>query len=123
MLLLHGAMLAAPFALLEIHHWCYVNALGICAFKSILGFDCPACGITHSAMALFSGQVAESFRIHPAGPIVIGIVGVMVLYLALCLITGRKGLEWRKEAKAYSILDRLAVGVLLVGWVGRLITN
>jgi hypothetical protein len=123
MLLLHGAMLVAPWALLIIHARLHVNALGICAFKTLAGFDCPACGITHSIMALLNGCIQDAFRIHPAGPIIFGIVVLMTFYLGFVLLTGHRGFEWRKEAKAYGILDWMAVGVLLTGWVGRLITN
>jgi hypothetical protein len=50
-------MLVAPGALLIIHARLHVNALGICAFKTLAGFDCPACGITHSIMALLNGCI------------------------------------------------------------------
>lgn len=123
MLLLHGTMLVAPAALLVSHSHFQGNTLGLCILKALSGVDCPACGVTHSVMALFSGRIREAFCIHPAGPVILGIVGLMTVYLGFVLITGHKGCEWRKEAKAYSILDRLAIGVLLAGWVGRLMTN
>ena len=123
MLLLHGAMLATPVALLIAHSRFHVNALGICVFKAISGVDCPACGITHSAMAMVSGHMRDAFRLHPAGPMVVVIVGIMVLYLAVVLWTGYEGVQWKKESTAYNTLERLAIGVLLIGWVGKLFMN
>jgi hypothetical protein len=87
MLVLHGAMLIAPAALLLAHARFHFNATGICVIKSIFDVDCPACGITHSAIAMFSGHMREAFRLHPAGPIVVGIIGIMALYLILVLLT------------------------------------
>jgi hypothetical protein len=116
-------MLIAPGALLVIHECLGVSSLGVCAFKSVFGVDCPACGITHSVMALFSGRIGEAFRIHPAGPVVIGILALMASYLVVVLFTEQEGAEWGKEVRAYGVLDRLAVGVLLAGWVGTLIIS
>jgi hypothetical protein len=120
MLLLHGAMIVAPSAMLVAHKILGDRALGVCLFKKAFGYDCPACGITHSAIALFSGQVIESFRLNPAGPIVIGIVTILFLYFAYALVSGREGPDWRVEAKAYKILERIALVALLVGWIGTL---
>ena len=123
MLLLHGAMVVAPAALLLMYEHFHINSLGICVFKEIVGIDCPACGITHSIMALFHGRIEEAFYIHPAGPVVFGIVVLMAIYLGFVLLAGHKEVEWRKEAKAYSILEWSVVGILLATWAGRLFTN
>ena len=123
MLFLHGAMVVAPPLLLLMHEHLHINSLGLCIFKRIFGIDCPACGITHSIMALFHGRIKEAFCIHPAGPVVFGVVGLMVVYLGSVLLAGYKEIEWRKEVRAYSILDGTVGGILLATWVGRLITN
>ncbi|MEI7902707.1 MAG: DUF2752 domain-containing protein [bacterium] len=123
MFLLHGAMLGAPAALLGAHTYFPVNAPSICVFKALAGIDCPACGITHSVMALFAGHMGDAFRIHPAGPVVVGVIGIMTVYLALVLFSRYKGWGWKKEAQAYTILERLAIGVLLMGWVGKRFIN
>ncbi|MEE8453072.1 MAG: DUF2752 domain-containing protein [Thermoguttaceae bacterium] len=123
MLFLHGAMLAVPVTLLIAHTRFRLGALGFCVFKTCFGIDCPACGITRSVMATFSGQMSEAFRLHPAGPVVIGIVAIMALYLALVLLTGHKGLAWRKEAKAYNVLEAFAIAALVIGWVGKSFIN
>lgn len=121
--LLHLAMLTAPLVLALVHTRFQVDPLGICLFRTVVGIDCPACGITRSAMALFSGHMREAFHLHPAGPIIVGILGVTTSYLALVLLSGGAGFEWGKEAAAFKSIERLAVAALLIGWVVRLSVN
>jgi hypothetical protein len=123
MLLLHGTMLAAPLALSFAHTRHHVNAVGICVFKMVCGVDCPACGITHSVMAMLDGRMGEAFRFHPAGPIVVGIITIMTLYLTLVLLTGYRGIEWGKEARAYNGLETVGIVALMIGWVGKAFIN
>jgi len=123
MLLLHGAMVVAPVAILLMHERFHINSLGICVFKEIAGIDCPACGITHSIMALCHGRIEEAFCIHPAGPVIFGIVVLMAMYLGFVLLAGHMEVEWKKEAKAYRIVEWSVVSILLVTWIGRLIAN
>ena len=118
MLLLHGAMIAAPVAILLAHSLPGDRALGFCLFKKVVGFDCPACGITHSAVALFRGQISESIRHNPAGPLIIGLVTVLFLYFSFALISRGNGLDWSVEAKVYKTLERISIIALLVGWIG-----
>jgi hypothetical protein len=105
--------------LLAIHAACSVNVLGICIFKSIARIECPACGITHSVMAIYRGHTGEAFSIHPAGPVIVGFICIMTSYLLAILLAGYRGMEWSKEAKAYSILNGLMVSSLVAGWIGK----
>ena len=122
MLLLHGAMLFAPVLFLIIHV-SSSKTLGICAFRSISGIDCPACGITHSAMAMYRGHIIDALSIHPAGPAILGLVGIMTSYLLIVLFFRYKGMGWRREIKLYGILDGLMVTFLLTGWIVKLCIN
>ena len=36
-----------------------------CPIKSNLGIDCPGCGLQRSVVALFQGNVIESFKLYP----------------------------------------------------------
>jgi hypothetical protein len=120
MLLLNGSMLAAPPALLLVQAQFHFDRLGICLFKSALGVDCPACGITRSVIAMLTGDHWQAVRYHPAGPLIVAIIAFITLYLALVLFTGYKGVEWRKEAKAYTRLEMLAIAALVIGWTAKL---
>ncbi|MEI8353595.1 MAG: DUF2752 domain-containing protein [Lentisphaerota bacterium] len=119
MLVLHGAMLAAPLALLVAHMRFQFCGLGVCLFRWVFGVDCPGCGITRSAMALLNGDVIGAFRLHPAGPLVVSLIALIVAYLVLALFTRFRGLEWRKEVQAFTGIEMLAFSALVIGWLGK----
>ena len=123
MLVLHGAMLAAPLLFLFAHARFHVNAFGFCAFKAITGLDCPACGITRSAMAVFTGDMILAFRHHLAGPLIVALIALIVTYLLGVVFMGFRGWEWRKEVKAYTGIEVLAMITLLIGWIGKVFMN
>jgi hypothetical protein len=119
MLVLHGAMLVAPLALLVAHLRFQFCGLGVCLFRWVFGVDCPGCGITRSAMALLNGDVIGAFRLHPAGPLVVSLIALIVAYLVLALFTRFRGLEWRKEVQAFTGIEMLAFSALVIGWLGK----
>lgn len=122
MLFLHGVMLAAPLALLLTHSRLQNYTFGTCVFRATFGVDCPTCGITRSAMSMFAGHPAQAFCFHPAGPLVVAIIAFLVVYFAVVLFTKIGKLEWRKEVKAYNLVEVFALVVLILGWIGKLIT-
>ena len=121
MLALHGAMLVGPAVLLFAHSRWPAKRYGACVFKAAFGVDCPACGITRSAMAMFTGNIFLAIRLHPAGPLVVAVISVMTAYLAIVVCTSVNGLEWGKEVKAYKGTEMLALAALLIGWFGRIV--
>lgn len=123
MLLLHGAMLMGPLGLLVFHLLFHINSVGVCAFSVVFGIDCPACGITRSATALYTGDIKNSFYYHPAGPMIVGIIALITLYLILVVFTNVNGLEWRDEVKASTRIEWIALASLLIGWVGKSLMN
>ena len=123
MFLLHGAMIVAPIVLLFTHAMFRFKDFSFCLFKSCAGIDCPACGITRSAMATFSGHIPEAFQFHPGGPIIILLLSIIFCYFSIVLLTKYRGLEWTKEVKSYSIIEMLMIGVLVTGWIGKLLTQ
>lgn len=121
MLTLHGTMLAVP-ALLLIIHSCGLS-FGFCIFKKVFGIDCPACGITHSVMALMTGHVKSALHYHPAGPFILLLLAVMVAYLSATVLTRYRGMTWKTEVALYQLLDRTMVGMLLIGWCIKFCIN
>jgi hypothetical protein len=119
MLLLHVAMLTAPLALFAVHRLWPLPSLGVCAFRAIFGVDCPACGVTHSAAALFTGHLQSAFRYHPAGPVIVGIIALTTVYLLAVVFTKVNGLAWRDEVRASRRMEWVAVASLLMGWIGK----
>lgn len=43
----------------------FILGFPICLFRSVTGIPCPGCGLTRSAIALFSGKVDASLMFHP----------------------------------------------------------
>ncbi len=123
MLLLHGAMLMGPLVLFVLHLLFRINSVGVCAFRVIFGVDCPACGITRSATALFTGDIKGSFHYHPAGPMIVGIIALITMYLIVVVFTNVNGLEWRNEVKASTRIEWIALASLLIGWIGKSLIN
>ena len=37
----------------------------LCAWRAVIGYPCPGCGLSHAGIYLFKGQLAESLRWHP----------------------------------------------------------
>lgn len=47
----------------------------LCAFRLLLGVDCPGCGLGRSIIALLHGRLEESVAWHPMG--VVLVLGVL----------------------------------------------
>jgi hypothetical protein len=52
-----------------------------CAYKSIFGIDCPACGIQRSGLALLNGDIVGSLEHYPAFVPVIILIFLTLLWL------------------------------------------
>ena len=57
------------------------NNLLPCAYKSLFGIDCPACGIQRSLISLLNGDLQESFFLYPPLLFVLIGIGAGTLYL------------------------------------------
>ena len=124
MLILHLAMLVAPVVMLAPGVAARVKPFGRCLFRSLLGFDCPACGITHSVKALLRGDFVGSLLYHPGGLVIAVILVSLVVYFAVVLALGnRVVVGWRREAKVYRRVELAAVVVLFAGWVVRMLMD
>ena len=40
-----------------------------CPFLKVTGLPCPGCGMTRSCLALLRGDLAETWRLNPFGPV------------------------------------------------------
>jgi hypothetical protein len=72
----------------------------LCSFRRLTGQPCPGCGLTRSLICLGHGQVADSFRFHPLGPLVF--LGVSCA-LALALLRLKRPqllARWRLDLPA-----------------------
>jgi hypothetical protein len=65
-----------------------------CPFKMLTGLPCPGCGMIKSMVSLYRGDLAESFRYHLFGPLL-----VLFFFSALCVMTAEliRGRTYRKR--------------------------
>lgn len=56
---------------------------GICIFRTITGLPCPACGMTHSFVAIGHTRIVDGFKFNIIGPFLY--VGV-IAGIFLCII-------------------------------------
>lgn len=73
-----------------------------CAYKQVLGIDCPFCGAQRSLILLLQGKIWESLMLFPA---------LVPLALTPLFIGRRRILRW---------VLWFDLAVLLVSWIARL---
>jgi hypothetical protein len=61
---------------------------GLCIVKKTTGIDCPGCGLTRSFIYLCHGNISDSFRLHPLGPIIFLFFCLMLLNRVAKLVLG-----------------------------------
>lgn len=90
--------------------------LGIpCLFRTVTGFKCPGCGITHAIMALLRGNVAEAMQHNPVVVPLIPILGLYAGWRTYAYVKdGRTGF-YRAEILFLIII----LCILMVFWVVR----
>lgn len=65
----------------------------VCPVVGIIGYPCPACGLTRAGFALLHLEFGEAFHIHP---FIFPIVGFVIVWGWNRYILGRKMAEWMK---------------------------
>jgi hypothetical protein len=89
----------------------------LCTFKATTGHPCPGCGLTRSFVCLGHGDLSESVRFHPLGPMLfLGVVCALIL--ALIRLKKPAFLRcWRLDLPALGLLTL----ALLILWPLRLL--
>ena len=101
----HGTMLGISAAVIVLSFALQLNPAGrvraswlpleslppLCGSRAFLGINCPGCGLTRSFVALASGDLAESFRLHRVGWLMALAVVLQVPYRAWGLYELRCG--------------------------------
>ena len=79
-----------------------------CAYKSLLGFDCPACGAQRSFVLLLKGDMRNSFIMYPP------LIPVLLVGLLWLLYFVKPGLASAYFVKRTSLL---VLGVVLINYL------
>jgi hypothetical protein len=85
-----------------------------CWFHDATGARCPTCGMTRSYVAMLGGDVAGSFRAHPAGPLMLAATAAALAGIVLVAVRRRRPLWGRRgflDAMAWTALVVLVAGV------------
>jgi hypothetical protein len=94
-----------------------------CEFKRLLGFPCPTCGLTRSALHTLHGQFGEAWRLNPAGLLLVS--GLVLLALALLFLSLQRrrlapaasGALHRRIRIATKVYAHLLVALLFARWI------
>jgi len=82
---LRNALIAGVlFLLAGIGYYVFIRITGTtihCTIRSVTGYLCPTCGITHMFMNLFEFKFAEAFRCNPFMFITWPLIGAEILYI------------------------------------------
>ena len=97
-------------------------AYGDCGFRYLSGAPCPGCGMTRSCSALLHGDLAASWRWHPAGiPLALAVAAVLGLAVHEGL-TGRP--TFRRPAERWATTAAVVfVAVLGALWILRVVVH
>jgi len=84
----------------------------LCLSRTVLGVDCPFCGMARSFVALAHGQLGRSIRFHPAGPILFGAMAMFVAMVVIVAVRrGRPLVERRRFVLAFEAVAALCLVV------------
>ncbi len=92
--------------------------LPACSFIARYGYPCPSCGMTTSVSAAARGRLGEAVSAQPAGAMLVAAVLVFAATGAVELISGQSAIHRLKPGLWWL---GVAVGMLLLGWVWKLV--
>ena len=105
----HANILVTSFLLLGLLAMPGAAALpGYCLLRTLLGSNCPFCGVTRSMALALHGRLAVSWQVHPAGLLVVAILLVQ-LPLRAAVLGGRVALPYTRERRVARAVNAAVV--------------
>jgi len=87
--------------------------LVLCPFRLATGVPCPFCGLTHSLVALGQGEIDESVRFSPIGPLV-AVLAALAGWAVIGATRRGRRLRWPRPLLAFGTM------VLALSWAFQL---
>jgi hydrogenase-4 membrane subunit HyfE len=82
--------LVVPLIILLFGNEDIAHKQSFCPFKMLTGFPCPGCGITKSIIAVYQGNLMESFNYHIFGLFVVIVCAFLIPLLIYEIISGKE---------------------------------
>lgn len=83
-----------------------------CLTKSLLGFDCPGCGLQRSLALLLEGDFWAAFKMYPAIYAIIALFGFLIFDYFI---------KVKHSNKINMVLMILTVGLILINYILKFI--
>lgn len=65
-----------------------------CFVKEQTGKSCPSCGLTHSIVFLYHGNIDRSIDYHPAGPVIMFVLLFQLVFRLVSILIKKKWIIW-----------------------------
>lgn len=90
----------------------------LCIFKLLFELPCPACGLSHSFLAMAGGDLAGAFGFNLLGPPMF-LIFILAWLRSLCVLLDKKGFVFAfdKTARQVRIIRSMALAFALFGAV------
>jgi len=91
----------------------------LCMYRSLLGLDCPGCGLTRSFVAIMRGDLLAAWRFNPAGLLFFVVVASQIPWRIAQIWRLKRGAEELPAGRLGQVL-LLSMAVALIGqWLAR----
>lgn len=107
---------------LVLGHFPSVVEIPICCVRHFIGIECPGCGLTHSMVALASGDIQKSVSYHPLG-IVIALWFAYHFFRAAAMVSLRRPLPPLLSPKYRMFLMNAFIFAMMVQWIVKLVIS
>jgi hypothetical protein len=86
-----------------IFNWIEKHLLA-CPFKKYLHIECPGCGLQRSVLALFRGNLVDSWQLYPATIPIIALLTFLALHLRYKFAFGATVIKYLYFSIAFIVL-------------------
>ncbi len=90
-----------------------------CTLNAVIGWRCPACGMTTSWALATHGRLAEALRVHASGTLLAAASAVASVGAMIVAARGR-WFAWHASDTAMTVVGLVAIALVIAEWMLRL---